>query len=179
MAKANSASNAESNSSAIAVMPEKGEVTTLEERNAIRIANRLGALETQEKEGSVTYSNDQLAELPSYEQLMMALSQNESLTSQDLGDGFETIDDPECLVGEPFIFLDWRFFEGDHDKPYIFARAVTAHDRKVKFSYGGVGIPDQLAEIASKGQTHSFPCLRGLVRSRREEKDSYSYFIAT
>ena len=65
-----------------------------------------------------------------------------------LGDGFESVDKKETLVGERMALLSWTFSESkEYGGEFVTVRAITLNNRRIRFTDGSTGIKDQLKRL--------------------------------
>lgn len=124
------------------------------------------------------FSNDDLREIDSFESALNLLGATlgaESIddASEELGNGFELIEDKKQLVGTTMVLLSWRFPESDKGAEGYFAavQAVTKDGRKVIFNDGSsTGIYRQLRDYSARTGKYA-----GLVVRRGLRESTYPY----
>lgn len=84
-------------------------------------------------------------------------------SADELGTGFRTIKDKHQLIGQPFIIVNYRFFEGDKGR-FTAAFLVTDDGRKLMLTDGSTGIRDQLERwtMLNEGRMRAMACQKGL-----------------
>lgn len=128
--------------------------------------------ETTTTEIVVKLSDEALSGITSFDDALKLLQETygeESIViaSDALGDGFKMLnsDDKHKLVGEGLIFVNWDFAMGKHGE-YVYARVVTADNKKYVIIDGSHGIYAQLKALsANKGVFNGLYVANGLRRS--------------
>lgn len=91
--------------------------------------------------------------------------------ADELGDGFEMLDDKNSLIGVPLIFLNWTFHPGDYGEPFVSAHVVTQDNRRYIVNDGGTGICAQLREWTERtGRNAGMYAAKGLRKSEYDNE---------
>jgi len=91
-------------------------------------------------------SAEQLANIDSFDAAIQALADaNIAITdvADELGDGFEVLEDKDQLIGMPFIILNVRHNPMGDYGPFVSLQIVTKDGRKLVVNDGSTGIYDQ------------------------------------
>lgn len=79
-----------------------------------------------------------------------------------LGDGFDPIDDKRKLVGVDMVLLQWTFSSSDkYNGEFVTVRAMTADNRKIRFTDGSTGIAAQLRDLTTAREKAGHPYPNG------------------
>lgn len=123
-------------------------------------------------------SNDSLRAIQSVDDaaaLIQELLNGEPIlnAADELGNGFELVEDKSSLVKTWILLINWRFSAGDYDDEFVNVQAITRDGRKVVFNDGSVGIRKQLRELTDRtGRTAGMVVPRGLRASTYDYTDS-------
>ena len=109
--------------------------------------------------------------------------------SDVLGNGFEVLpnDQKHKLVDEPFVIVDWRFYQGDKGPGLVVALMVVTRDgRKLIINDGSTGIRQQVESLDKAGARPPI-LVKGLTRSdydfadpqTGEVKRATTYYLST
>lgn len=91
-------------------------------------------------------SAETYAEMESFDQAIQALQDagiGITNASDDLGDGFEILEEKSQLVGVPFLILEARENPGEYGVSFTSLRVMTRDGRKLVVNDGGTGIHEQ------------------------------------
>lgn len=97
-------------------------------------------------------------------------------TGLEISDGFVLLDEGEKtrFVGQPLLFIDWRFYDGEFGEAVTF-RFMAADGGRFRGNDGSTGIKDQLKEITAirEKEGHKAPTQALAVRKGFQESTYY------
>lgn len=115
------------------------------------------------------FSNDELLSISTFEdaaRLVEEVYGDVLLADQVIGNGFRLLTDKNKLVDVPFIALQWKFLDGDFNRPYTNLLVVTDSGSKYLVNDGGSGITRDLMEFSNRtGRTGGVVVRGGLSAS--------------
>lgn len=95
--------------------------------------------------------DDVARELLSWEDAQAYFKQEgiEVSTGLEISDGFILSENKNILNDQPFLIVDWKFYDGEFGDAVTF-RVITPDGRRFRFNDGSTGVKDQLVELTQK-----------------------------